>query len=106
MRIWSKKPRTLRPNKFFDERALAREDVLSVELARLSRVEALKTDPLEFFRQVLGVEFAIAMTLCLSGLEVAHMAFLGTWNSEVFAAITGLVGTIVGLFVGKKHDKG
>lgn len=53
-------------------------------------------------RLVLGVEFAIAMTLCLSGLEVANMAFLGTWNSEVFAAITGLTGTIVGLFVGKK----
>ena len=53
-------------------------------------------------RLVLGVEFAIAMTVCLSVLEVAHMAFLGTWNSEVFAAITGLTGTIVGLFVGKK----
>lgn len=53
-------------------------------------------------RLVLGVEFAIAMTVCLSALEVAHMAFLGTWNSEIFAAITGLTGTIVGLFVGKK----
>ncbi len=53
-------------------------------------------------RLVLGVEFAIGMTLCLSGLEVAHLAFLGTWNSEIFAAITCLTGTIVGLFVGKK----
>jgi hypothetical protein len=51
---------------------------------------------------VLGVEFAIAMAVCLSLLEVAHMAFLGAWNSEVFAAITGLTGIIVGLFVGKK----
>ena len=51
---------------------------------------------------VLGVEFAIVMTVCLSLLEVAHMAFLGSWNSEVFAAITGLTGIIVGLFVGKK----
>ena len=51
---------------------------------------------------VLGVEFAIVMAVCLSLLEVAHMAFLGAWNSEVFAAITGLTGIIVGLFVGKK----
>ena len=53
-------------------------------------------------RLVLGVEFTIAMTLCLSGLEVAHMAFMGSWNSEIFAAITCLTGTIIGLFVGKK----
>ena len=53
-------------------------------------------------RLVLGVEFAIAMTLCLSGLEVVHIAFLGSWNSEIFAAITCLTGTVIGLFVGKK----
>jgi hypothetical protein len=51
---------------------------------------------------VLGVKFAIGMTICLSALEIAHMAFLGTWNSEVFAAITGLSGTIMGIFVGQK----
>jgi hypothetical protein len=51
---------------------------------------------------VLGVKFAIGMTICLSALEIAHMAFLGSWNSEVFAAITGLSGTIMGIFVGQK----
>jgi len=51
---------------------------------------------------VLGVKFAISMTVCLSALEVAHMAFLGKWNSEVFAAITGLSGTVIGVFVGQK----
>lgn len=51
---------------------------------------------------VLGVKFAIGMTLCLSGLEVAHMAFMGSWNSEIFAAITGLSGTVMGIFVGSK----
>ena len=54
-------------------------------------------------RLVLGVEFAIAMAICLSLLEVAHMAFLGSWNSEIFATIAGLTGIIIGLFVGKKH---
>jgi hypothetical protein len=51
---------------------------------------------------VLGVKFAIGMTVCLSALEIAHMAFLGSWNSEIFAAITGLSGTVMGIFVGQK----
>ena len=51
---------------------------------------------------VLGVKFAICMTALLSGLELAHMAFLHTWNAEIFATITGLSGTVLGLFVGQK----
>jgi hypothetical protein len=51
---------------------------------------------------VLGVKFAISMTVCLSALEIAHMAFLGIWSSEIFAAITGLSGTVMGIFVGQK----
>ena len=51
---------------------------------------------------VLGVKFGIGMTICLSVLEVAHMFFIGYWSSEVFAAITGLSGTIMGIFVGQK----
>lgn len=51
---------------------------------------------------VYGVKFAIGMTVCLSALEVAHMAFLGGWNSEVFAAITGLIGTISGILISQK----
>jgi len=50
-------------------------------------------------RLVLGVKFAIAMVACLSALEVAHMAFLGSWSSEIFAAITGLIGTVSGVLV-------
>ena len=42
------------------------------------------------------------MTVCLSVLEVAHLAFLGSWSSEVFASITGLSGTVIGIFVGHK----
>ena len=50
-------------------------------------------------RLVLGVKFAIIMTLILSALEVAHMAFLGSWSSEIFAAITGLIGTVSGVLI-------
>ena len=51
---------------------------------------------------VLGVKFAVAMTVCLTALEIAHMALLGKWNSEIFSAITGLSGTVIGIFVGQK----
>ena len=48
------------------------------------------------------VKFATSMTICLSALEIAHLAFLGSWNSEVFSAITGLIGIVTGIFVGRK----
>jgi hypothetical protein len=51
---------------------------------------------------VLGVKFAIAMTAFMSALELAHLAFLHTWNAEIFASITGLSGAVTGLFVGQK----
>jgi len=53
-------------------------------------------------RLVYGVKFAVAMTLCLSTLEIAHLAFLGKWNSEIFAAITGLTGTVSGILIAQK----
>ncbi len=51
---------------------------------------------------VLGVKFAIGMTAFMSALELAHLAILHAWNAEIFATITGLGGTVVGLFVGQK----
>jgi hypothetical protein len=51
---------------------------------------------------VLGVKFAIGMTAFMSVLEIAHLAILHTWNAEIFASITGLSGTVIGLFVGQK----
>ena len=62
--------------------------------------QVLVVDPDE--RLVYAVKFAIGMTACLTALEVAHLAILGMWNSEIFAAITGLSGTVMGIFVGKK----
>jgi len=51
---------------------------------------------------VYGVKFAICMTVCLTGMEIANMAFLHTWNSEVFSAITGLIGLVTGIFIGHR----
>ncbi len=53
-------------------------------------------------RLVLGVKFAITLTFSLSAIEIAHLALLHTWNSEVFAAITGLAGTITGILISQR----
>jgi len=74
-------------------RALTRK--ISVKRGRGQQI--IEIPPSE--RLVLGVKFAIAMVICLSALEVTHMAFLGTWSSEIFAAITGLIGTVSGVLI-------
>jgi hypothetical protein len=51
---------------------------------------------------VYTVKFALGMTGFLSAVEVAHIIFLHTWNSEVFAAITGLIGTVTGVLIGQQ----
>jgi len=53
-------------------------------------------------RLVIGVKFAVAMTLSLSALETVHILALGKWNSEIFAAITGLIGTVSGILIAQK----
>jgi len=51
---------------------------------------------------VYTVKFVLGMTGCLSAIEVASIAFLHVWNSEVFAAITGLIGTVTGVLIGQR----
>lgn len=53
-------------------------------------------------RLVYAIEFAIGMTVCLVALEVSHMIFLHSWNSEIFVAISSLVTFVSGVFVGQK----
>jgi len=53
-------------------------------------------------RVVYAVVFAIAAIVALTVLEVAHMAFLGLWNTEIFAGIMSVVTFILGVFIGQK----
>jgi len=53
-------------------------------------------------RLVLAVYVTLASIAGLTALEIAHLAFLGSWNQEVFAAITGLIGTVIGTLIGAK----
>lgn len=67
---------------------------------RVQRGRLVSEEPNE--QLVYVVKFGIGMTACLAAVEIAHLALLRTWNSEVFAALTGLSGTVVGIFVGKR----
>jgi hypothetical protein len=67
---------------------------------RLQRGHWILEEPNE--KLLLGAKFAIAMTAFMSALELAHLVILHTWNTEIFAAIAGLSGTVIGLFVGQK----
>lgn len=53
-------------------------------------------------RLVLGIQFAVVALLCLTGLEIAYMALVRAFSSEIFAAITLVIGTILGTFFGQK----
>jgi hypothetical protein len=51
---------------------------------------------------IYGVLTAVAALVLLTALEIAHMAFLGNFNIEIFATITLVVGTLLGTFFGQK----
>jgi hypothetical protein len=71
-----------------------------VQKGKGKKLERIEVPPSEKF--VYGILFAIAALICLVVVEVAHMAFLGTWNSEIFSAITGLIGILSGIFITQK----
>jgi len=78
-------------------RALMRK-VVRGHVRSKQHVEMVEADE----RLVYAVKFAIGMTICLSGLEVAHMAFLHSWNGEIFVAISSLITFVSGIIIGQK----
>ena len=65
-----------------------------------SGVELVEVPPSQQLMYV--VFFSIAALVALAALEVAHMAFLGGWNTEVFAGIMSIVTFVLGVFIGQK----
>ena len=78
-------------------RALMRKEIRG-HVRSKQHVEMVEADE----RLVYAVKFAIGMTICLSGLEVAHMALLQRWNSEIFVAISSLITFVSGIIIGHK----
>ena len=51
---------------------------------------------------VLGIYFAIASLITLTALEITYIVVLRTFSNEVFAAISLVVGTILGSIFGQR----
>lgn len=49
-----------------------------------------------------GIYFAISALITLAALEIAHLIVLRTFSSEIFSAISLVVGTILGAFFSQK----
>jgi len=64
------------------------------------KLERVEVPPSE--RLVLAVYLTLASIAGLTALEIVHMVIFEAWNSEIFAAITGLIGTVIGTLIGAK----
>lgn len=53
-------------------------------------------------RLVYGVYFAFIALVCLTVLEATYMFVLRGFSSEIFAAISLVIGTILGAFFGQR----
>lgn len=53
-------------------------------------------------RLVYGMYFAIASLISLTVLEATYMYVLRDFSNEIFAAITLVIGTILGAFFGQR----
>jgi len=72
---------------------------LWIKQGQENKLEPVDVPPSQ--RVLYAVIFAVAAIIALTVLEVAHMAFLGSWNTEIFAGIMSIVTFIVGIFIGQ-----
>ncbi len=86
------------------KRALTRKRRIVDKTALQEAQQAVADEVSPSERLVLGTKFAIALTFSFTAIEIAHLALLGAWNSEVFAAITGLAGTITGILISHRAE--
>lgn len=77
------------------KRALTRTEYEKV--GRGKKVKKVELPPSE--RLVRGIQFAFFALALLTVLELAYLLVFKTWSNEVFAAITGLIGTVTGVFL-------
>jgi len=64
------------------------------------RPKQIELEPSE--KLIYGMCFAIVALLSLTILEVAYILVLRSFSSEIFSAITLVVGTLLGAFFGQK----
>ena len=81
-------------------RLLTKQRVKDSEGRKTREVRVQEELPNE--KLVLLVQFSMVAVGALTALELVHIVVLKVWNVEIFAAITGLIGTITGIILGRK----
>ena len=66
------------------------------------RVRVQEEPPSDRFVLIIGL--MVLFFVGLVGLEIVHMAWMGSWNDVIFNGIMLVVGTIVGAIWGKNAD--
>lgn len=70
---------------------------ISVRVGRRKQLRKIEIEPSE--RLVYAMYFAIAALVSLTILEATYIMVLRTFSSEIFSAIAGLIGTIMGVLI-------
>jgi hypothetical protein len=88
-----------------DEKAMT--NMIKRALTRKVTVKDLRGRPQDIEvppsqKLVLGIYFAIASLVSLTALEITYIVVLRTFSSEVFAAVSLVIGTILGAVFGQK----
>ena len=73
---------------------------VAVQSGRGKKVKFVEVLPSD--RVVYGVMFAIVALICLVVLEVVYVVVFRSFNSEIFACVTFVIGTILGSFFVRK----
>ncbi|UCE15466.1 MAG: hypothetical protein JSV12_06200 [Candidatus Bathyarchaeota archaeon] len=71
--------------------------ILVKDRERVKQIQVVPGD-----RLVYGMYFAIAALISLTFLEAMYMYVFRNFSNEIFAAITLVIGTILGAFFGQK----
>ena len=79
------------------KRALTRTIVVKGPRGRTQQIEVPPNEKL-----IYGIYFAIVSLISLTILETTYIIVMHNFSSEIFAAITLVIGTILGAFFGQK----
>jgi len=71
-----------------------------VQLGSSKKPKEIELEPSN--RLVYGMYFAFIALICLTILEATYILVLRNFSNEIFAAISMVVGTILGTFFGQK----
>jgi hypothetical protein len=82
-------------------------DFIKKALTRKISVKDARDEPLQLEippnqKLVYGMYFAVASLAALTALETTYMLVFQSFNNEIFAAITLIIGTLLGAFYGQR----